>query len=159
MQCVQRLSENGHRLATVSVETCVADALSRVIVARSTSTACASLGTTMSLQRIVTGWALFQRAVGATEASVTLATLGARRIPCRIVLGTCVLGTDAVIAVFVAVWNGKEVSCGTIVSIVGKVIGNLGKRLARSVSVASVGADGALASGTSVSLLASAVTT
>lgn len=142
----------------MSVEACVADTLPRVIVARSTSTACTSLGTTMSLQCIISGRALFQRAVGATEASVTLATLGARSIPCRIILSACVFGTDAIVAVFVAVWNGKEVGRGTIVGVVGKVIGNLGKRLARSVSVAGVRADGTLASGTSVSLFACTVT-
>jgi len=80
------LGEDGLRLALVSGVARVASADAGAVVTKSTSRAIAATLGTLSIERIGSGWALNQTAVGTTESVVALASVLVLGIPGRVVL-------------------------------------------------------------------------
>lgn len=116
------------------------------VVADTTAGAVASTEGTLSGQRIGSGKAFNQRAVGSTESSIALASKTLVVIPSR--------------AVFNNISRGQPVEVGTGVGgvHVGNVIGELELGLAHTVAGAVVGASGTAATFTGVSVKALAST-
>jgi len=155
---INSLGQHSQRLAAVTIETRVALAHARGVVTGSATTACASLGAAVALQDVITRRTLLLGAVRATVSGIALAARRAGGIPGTVVLCTCVFSSGALRTVVRTIRGREEDRGDARVRVMGKVVGELVKSLACSVSIAVIWAHGALARRATIAGLARALT-